>query len=157
MICLKLPILVFLVSMLINGYFVSSLKTTHGPHFQVVYSRLLFTVRIITEQISCAGSIMGPNKLKQSLEQRKVYYRAKQEDVACAQNCQTPRWFLSAKFRLRAAVCVTFFWLVGDKIEGQCSRNLELCLNLQSSPLGEGALVLKKSLEIFYVYSLRRN
>ena len=41
--------------------------------------------------------------------------------------------FLKAKFGVRAAVCVTFFWLVGGEVRGQCSRNLVLSLKLPSS------------------------
>ena len=38
-----------------------------------------------------------------------------------------------AKFGVRAAGCVTFFWWVSDEVTGQCSRNLVLSLNLPSS------------------------
>ena len=57
--------------------------------------------------------------------------------------------FLKAKFGVRAAGRVTFFWLVGGEVTGRCSRNLGLSLKLSipSSTL-VGALVLQKNSKI---------
>ena len=41
--------------------------------------------------------------------------------------------FLKAKFRVRAAECVTFFWLVGGEVTGWYSRDLVLSQKLLSS------------------------
>ena len=62
----------------------------------------------------------------------KGLFRAKQGERATrAQKTQTPRLFCGdefskAKFGVRAAGCVTFFWLVGGEVIGWCFWNLNL-------------------------------
>ena len=78
------------------------------------------------------------------LEQRKIYCRAEQgEWLAHAQNPPNSplvfREVFIGKFGVRAAGCVTFFWLV-DEVTGHYSRNLVPSRKLPSSTW-VGALV----------------
>ena len=95
-----------------------------------------------------------PDKLKcQSLEQRKVYCRAKQgERVGHAQEPQTPWWFWGRSFIGKIWGCVTFFWLVGGEATGRGSSSLVLSLEL-ASPTWMGALVPEEDLKDIVVYS----
>ena len=93
----------------------------------------------------------------QSLEQRKVYCRAKQgECVACAQT--TPWWFsgkfLKAKYWMRVAGCVTFFRLVGGEFTGRCSRNLVLSLKLTLLYLGGSLSSCRRTQRYIVIYIL---
>ena len=54
--------------------------------------------------------------------------------------------FLKAKFGVRAAECVTFFWLVDGEVTGWCSSNLVLSLKLPSSTW-VGALIPEEELK----------
>ena len=59
---------------------------------------------------------------------------------------------------MRAAGCVTLFWLVGSEVTGRCFRNLDVSLKLTILHLGGGALVpAVKSKVLSYMYPLRRN
>lgn len=57
---------------------------------------------------------------------------------------------------MRAAGCVTLFWLVGSELTGRCVRNLDVSLKLTILHLGGGALVpAVKSKVLLYMYPLR--
>ena len=100
----------------------------------------------------CAWHTVRPSKPKcQSLEQRKVYCRAKQgEYVAYAQKLRITQWF-SGKSSYRQNLGwglqgVTFFWLVAGEVTGQCSSNLVLSLKLSTS-IWMGTLVPAEELK----------
>ena len=59
--------------------------------------------------------------------------------------------FLKSRFGVKAAGCVTFFWLVGGEVTGRGSRNLVLSLKLPSSTW-LGALVLADKLKDIVTY-----
>ena len=104
---------------------------------------------------------MRPNKPKsQSLEQRKVYCRAKQgEWVTHAQkNLNSPIVFWGEVFigKIWGEGCRACDFLLIGLRTGQCSRHLVLSLKLPSSTW-LGVLVLQKNSRYCYVYSLRRN
>ena len=74
-----------------------------------------------------------PNKPEcQSLEQKKVYFRAKQEEwVANVQKPWTPPWFGWGVFKHEKFAVRTAGWLSSDQL--MVLRNLMLILNLPSS------------------------
>ena len=84
-------------------------------------------------------------KLKgQTLEQRKVYCKAKQrEQVTHAPKPQTLQRFLGKSMfigKIPSGGCryVTVLWLVSGEVIGRCSRNLLFNLKLPSSTWGRG-------------------
>lgn len=58
-----------------------------------------YELEVLPNTTLCAWRAVRPNKPKRcSLEERKAYYKAKQEQVVHAQKTWTPRWFLEELF-----------------------------------------------------------
>ena len=104
----------------------------------------------------CTTCTVRPSKPKCcSLEQRKVYCRAKQgERVARAQNPQFPDGFGGKVFicKIWGEGCrARDLLLIGGEVRWQCSRNLVLSLKLPSSTW-VGALVPAEELKDIVMY-----
>ena len=108
---------------------------------------ILYIWRMLSSPSLCASCTVRANKPNhESLTQRKVYCKGQARNTggSCSKDPHSPmvfrEEFSKIKFGVRAAGCVTFFWLVGGEVIGWCSRNLVLNLKLSSSTW-VGALV----------------
>ena len=127
---------------------------------------------------SCVPLSVRPNKSKcWTSEQRKVNCRAKQRSTNLGSNDPNSltafrEGILKAKFGVRPAGCITFFWLVGGKVTGWCFNflvpiSLGYAAVLMQSPssswvgLGWGVglsffITTQRHVLDGYVYPLRR-
>ena len=107
----------------------------------------------------CAWHPVRPNKSRhQSLEQRKVYCKAKQGDqVIHTKKSETLQWF-SEKSLYRQNLgwgLQRMFWLIGGEVTGKSSRNLVVCIKLNILHVGGSLSSCRRTQHA--TYFLRRN